>query len=562
MEDYRFSELTYTPTDYSEVQKELDQLKEKVINASDMKTVKEVLDRYNDLESSISYNNAYTYIRTSLDCTDEYYENAFRQEAMGCAGLEVSGLQNALCESKFSNEIDKLYGFEFLRKLRNEAKIGAYGQDLRAREQELIALYQQKKASVRCNFHDKSLSEGEILKYFQAVNREDRIEARKACNKAFLAEKEAYFTILRELIQLRNKIAEVNGFDSYFAYANLSHGRNDYGETELREFCSQVKKYLVPIIKDIREEQKKELGIADLKAYDLGLLFSSGNAVPKGDAKVLTQASIKMYEDLSAECGEFFHKMIKTESLNVESSPNKIAGIGFCTDLGKDYLTFVFGNCNGTDSDVAVFTHEIGHAWQGYLSAQSGLPYTLQNPPTDIAEIPSKAMELFSYLYAEGFFGKDADKFRQGHFRKTVLEIAAYCEIFEIETYLYTHPDAPVSDWIAAQMRIEKEYEPDMDYGELQSDVEEGSALIRNMAIYMFPRYVISYALSEMCAMDLFAAMDRDKASAWESYTALCCAGGSLAYPALLDKCGLRPAYEDGVVKRISEFTKQKIKTI
>lgn len=562
MINYKFSELSYTPTDYSEVQKELNQLKDKVVNATSMEEIKEVLKRYNDLESELSYNNAYTYIRTSLDCTDEYYENAFQQEAMGCARLELSELQNALCESKFCNEIDNMYGYEFLRKLRNEAKLGASGQELRAKEQELIGKYQQKKASVRCDFHNNSLSEGEILKYYQAVNREDRIEARKSCNKAFLADKDSYFDMLRELIHLRIQIAEANGFDSYFTYANLSHGRNDYGETELREFCNQVKKYLVPLIKDIREDQKKELGIPNLKAYDLGLLFSSGNAVPKGDAKVLTQASIKMYESLSDECGAFFHQMVDTESLNVESSPNKIAGMGFCTDLGKDLLTFVFGNCNGTDSDVAVFTHEIGHAWQGYLSANSGIPYTLQNPPTDIAEIPSKTMELFTYPYAEGFFGKDADKFCQGHFKKAVLEIAAYCEIFELETYLYTHPDAPVSDWIAAQMRIEKEYEPDMDYGEIQSDIEEGCTLIRNMAIYMFPRYVISYALSEMCAMDLFAAMDKDKKSAWESYTILCSAGGSLPYPELMEKCGLHPAYEDGVVKRIAEFIKQKMETM
>ncbi|HKM34457.1 MAG TPA: M3 family metallopeptidase [Lachnospiraceae bacterium] len=562
MKHYKFSELTYKPTDYSEVQKEINQMKDKVVNATSIEEIKEVLKKYDDLESKISYHNAYTYIRTSLDCTDQYYENACQQEAMGCARLEVSELQNALCESKFSKDIDELYGGEFLRKLRNEAKLGAFGQELLAREQELIGKYQQKKASVRCDFHDKSLSEGEILKYYQAVSREERIEARKSCSKAFLADKDSYFDILRELIHLRIQIAEANGFDSYFAYANLFHGRNDYGETELREFCNQVKKYLVPIIKDIREDQKKELGIPDLKAYDLSLLFLSGNAVPKGDAKVLTQASIKMYDSLSEECGDFFHQMVDTESLNVESSPNKIAGMGFCADLGKELLTFVFGNCNGTDNDVSVFTHEIGHAWQGYLSANSGLPYTLQNPPTDIAEIPSKTMELFSYPYAEGFFGKDADKFRQGHIKKAVLGIAAYCEIFEIETYLYTHPDAPVSDWIAAQMRIEKEYEPDIDFGVIQRDIEEGSALIRNMAIYMFPRYVISYALSEMCAMDLFAAMEKDKKSAWESYTTLCSAGGSLAYPDLLVKCGLRPAYEDGVVKRIAEFIKQKMKTI
>ena len=42
------------------------------------------------------------------------------------------------------------------------------------------------------------------------------------------------------------------------------------------------------------------------------------------------------------------------------------------------------------------------------------------------------------------------------------------------------------------------------------------------MALYMSPRYVISYALSIVCAQQLKAAYDADPADGWARYHALC----------------------------------------
>ena len=118
----------------------------------------------------------------------------------------------------------------------------------------------------------------------------------------------------------------------------------------------------------LTEETKNRLGLKEMTSIDFGLMFTDGNAKPAGGADVLKDAAMKMYRDLTPEMADFFEGMVETESINVDSSPNKVSGMGFCTDLKRGMYPFVFGNLDGTDWDVAVFTHEVGHAWQSYIA--------------------------------------------------------------------------------------------------------------------------------------------------------------------------------------------------
>ena len=79
------------------------------------------------------------------------------------------------------------------------------------------------------------------------------------------------------------------------------------------------------------------------------------------------------------------------------------------------------------------------------------------------------------------------------------------------------------------------------------------SSLLRNMGVYMFPRYLISYALSEMCAMDLFFLKRRNREGALAAYSELCSQGGDKSYVEILAQAGLEPSYKEGRVKKVME---------
>ena len=553
---YKFSDLQYKETDYQSLAKMILDLTEKAKKADSPSSLEEVLKIYDTEMGEVGYNYTLSYIHSSLDSSDSFWQEALQKESKGNAMLDITPLLKAILENKYFSSLEEKYGPVLRDKLNKSISTGSKAQNERAEEGDLVSKYQREKAMVRINYKGKDLSEGEVIPLFESPIREERIQSRKAVAKAFLEKKELFGSMLERLVSLRDTIAKENGFSNYLEYMDINYSRIGYGEKEMDAFVSEVKEYVVPVLSHIFEETRKRLGLEEMTVADISLMFVDGNAKPSGGADVLKEAAKKMYKALSPEMEAFFTGMLDSHSIDVDFSPNKVSGMGFCTDLKKGMYPFVFGNLDGTSWDVTVFTHEVGHAWQSYASDQN-LDLTLfREMPLDAVEIPSKTMELFSYPFAEEFFGKDGDKFRFAHFRNAVKEIVAYTSVHELNTWIYTHVGASFDEINEKWMEIQSSYYPNVSYGEMEEEEKKGAGLLRNMGIFMFPRYLISYVFSEMCAIDLFMEYLKDKDKALDSYNRLCRVGGSKSYPEILSAAGLEPSYNKGRVKDVMEKVK------
>lgn len=553
---YKFSDLQYKESDYQSLAKMILDLTEKAKKADSPSSLEEVLKIYDTEMGEVGYNYTLSYIHSSLDSSDSFWQEALQKESKGNAMLDTTPLLKAILENKYFSSLEEKYGPVLRDKLNKSISTGSKAQNERAEEGDLVSKYQREKAMVRINYKGKELSEGEVIPFFESPIREERIQSRKAVAKAFLEKKELFGSMLERLVSLRDTIAKENGFSNYLEYMDINYSRIGYGEKEMDAFVSEVKEYVVPVLSHIFEETRKRLGLEEMTVADISLMFVDGNAKPSGGADVLKEAAKKMYKALSPEMEAFFTGMLDSHSIDVDFSPNKVSGMGFCTDLKKGMYPFVFGNLDGTSWDVTVFTHEVGHAWQSYASDQN-LDLTLfREMPLDAVEIPSKTMELFSYPFAEEFFGKDGDKFRFAHFRNAVKEIVAYTSVHELNTWIYTHVGASFDEINEKWMEIQSSYYPNVSYGEMEEEEKKGAGLLRNMGIFMFPRYLISYVFSEMCAIDLFMEYLKDKDKALDSYNRLCRVGGSKSYPEILSAAGLEPSYNKGRVKNVMEKVK------
>ena len=553
---YKFSDLQYKETDYQSLAKMILDLTEKAKKADSPSSLEEVLKIYDTEMGEVGYNYTLSYIHSSLDSSDSFWQEALQKESKGNAMLDTTPLLKAILENKYFSSLEEKYGPVLRDKLNKSISTGSKAQNERAEEGDLVSKHQREKAMVRINYKGKELSEGEVIPLFESPIREERIQSRKAVAKAFLEKKELFGSMLERLVSLRDTIAKENGFSNYLEYMDINYSRIGYGEKEMDAFVSEVKEYVVPVLSHIFEETRKRLGLEEMTVADISLMFVDGNAKPIGGADVLKEAAKKMYKALSPEMEAFFTGMLDSHSIDVDFSPNKVSGMGFCTDLKKGMYPFVFGNLDGTSWDVTVFTHEVGHAWQSYASDQN-LDLTLfREMPLDAVEIPSKTMELFSYPFAEEFFGKDGDKFRFAHFRNAVKEIVAYTSVHELNTWIYTHVGASFDEINEKWMEIQSSYYPNVSYGEMEEEEKKGAGLLRNMGIFMFPRYLISYVFSEMCAIDLFMEYLKDKDKALDSYNRLCRVGGSKSYPEILSAAGLEPSYKKGRVKDVMEKVK------
>lgn len=549
--NWKFSDIPYTHPDMQELQNRLDSLCGKLKAAKDMQTVKEVISGRDEINQEITVIQGVLYGRAFHDVTDEYYQTEFQTVLPQMAALDTESLSQAIVESSFGGEIDAAYGPEFRRLLSLDARLHSKGKEQQARAAELEAQYQQMKATLTFEVRGEKISGGKLSELLTSPDRALRKEAFEASHKSYMEKKDEFSAVLRELVQTRDAIAKANGFENYIEYATLSKSRLDYGHKELLAFCQDVQKYIAPIYRRLQEEQRERLGLEKLMPYDRGLVFPEGNAKPVSGETALAQAAYEMYHALSPEAGAFFDEMVAHEMLDVAGAEHKISGMGFCTDIpGEWKMPFIFANNNGTASDVTVYTHELGHGLQGYLSMrkQPLSEYFMGSP--DLCEVHSKTMELYSYAYAPLFFGEQAEHFLQEHRFGIVKEFCSFCSTYLFESWLYTHVDASLEEWAKENNRIAKAFGMGLNNEEWEMDILAGYDLFNNMAIYMFPMYVVSYSLSEVCALQLKAAYEADPVEGWARYHALCEAGGGKSYSRIIGDAGLRLPYEPGVVEK------------
>lgn len=552
-ENWKFSDIPYTSPDVEALQTRYDALTRRAREAQSPEELVEIVRQRDALQQEVALCQSIATIRAFHDVTDEFYQTELQETLPRLEGsLDSQSLAAAIAESPCAPALDQAFGPQLRRLLTLDHQIHAGGRDLQARISQLTALYQQLTASARYQVQGETLSGGQLRFALASTDRERRRAAYDAQQQTALENAGQLADILRQLVHARIDLARANGFDSFADYGDLAQQRLGYGRAELDEFCRQVQTHIAPLYLRLQEEQRRRLGVEALLPYDRALVFPEGNAVPVA-AEELPRAARRMYHALSPEAGEFFDEMVRHDLLDVTGSPNKISGMGFCDMLGAPYrMPFIFANCDGTAGDVTVYTHELGHGLQGYLSIRSQPVADYVGLSPDLAEVHSKTMELLAQPYARDFFGNHAPQFLTEHRYDFIKELCAFCSIHTFETWLYEHPDASLAQWAEEFDRIEKSFGRAQNNEPWRKQVLSGCDLFTNVALYMFPRYVVSYALSIVCAQQLKAAYDADPADGWARYHALCASGGSKLYAETLSDAGLPLPYAPGVVESLA----------
>ena len=193
---------------------------------------------------------------------------------------------------------------------------------------------------------------------------------------------------------------------------------------------------------------------------------------------------------------------------------------------------------------------------------QSMLKFELQDyqdMPNDLAEVPSKTMEQLAYDYEDLFFGDKKEQYVEAHIIGVLEEICSFCMTHEYETYLYSNPEASNEEREAKYIELLQEYNDGVDPSDLLEYMKQGSSLFSNMGVYMFPRYLISYALSNLCAISFRCLFDEDKKKGLALYEKLCSLGGSLDYNDAMKAIGMVPAYQEEALQEAKAYFKRRL---
>lgn len=548
----KFAELQYVRPDmekiFARVSGDIAVLKE----AKSYEEFRNAYMDYVEADTELETSKTVAHVRNTINLLDEFYEAemVYFNSQMPKYEILKKEMGEVIVASPFKAEMEKEFGAILIQNMEAQKQLSDESiVDDQVKEAELVSRFMKTQAAATVEFKGEQIGNYGLLKIMQSTDRAERKEAFEAWAKLYEGIAPTLEEVYDGLVKVRAGMAKKLGFKSFIPMGYLRRRRFDYTEKELEVFRKQVREVVVPAAAKLYERQKEALGIDTLYYYDESIASPSGNPVPIGDKEYLVGEAQKMYRELSKESGEFFDFMMEYELFDLDSKHGKRAG-GYCTILPQYHAPFIFSNFNGTDADVNVLTHEAGHAFAGFTAAKFQKTPELCHSTSEINEIHSMSMELWTYPWMENFFGDKAEEYRKEHLADALMKIPYMLCVDEYQHKVFENPEMTVMERRAVWRDLEKIYMPWRNYAGNEF-LESGAFWIKQQHIFLYPFYYVDYAMAQMGAFEFYTKMKEDRKAAWADYYKLCAAGGSMGYFDLLKYSGLHKVLEDGSVKII-----------
>jgi M3 family oligoendopeptidase len=547
----RFEDYTYTRPNLDEVKRQFEAMLEKFNGAHSIEEQSQAMNEINRIKNDLGTMFNLCSIRHSINTEDEFYKT--EQDYMDELDPEIEGLTTkyyqALVQSRFRQELEEKWGTQLFDLA--ESQLKTFKPEvipLLQKENRLSTEYTKLIASAKIAFEGEERTLAQLEPFIQANDRGMRKRASVA-KFDFLAEHQGELDqIYDELVKVRTEIAQKLGFKNFVELGYHRMMRTDYNAEMVAKYRKQIKDFIVPIATKLKERQKVRIGVAQLKYYDEGFNFSTGNPAPKGSPEWIIENGQRMYEELSQETGEFFRYMQDHHLMDLIAKKGK-AGGGYCTYIENYKSPFIFSNFNGTSGDIDVLTHEAGHAFQVYSSRSFEIPEYLW-PTYEACEIHSMSMEFFTWPWMELFFKEEADKYRFAHLSDALLFLPYGVSVDEFQHWVYENPSATPKERNLKWREIEKKYLPHRDY-DGNEYLENGCFWQKQGHIFNDPFYYIDYTLAQICAFQFWKRSRENHREAWKDYMDLCKLGGSMSFLKLVEAAHLLSPFEDGCVESV-----------
>ncbi len=556
----KFSDIRYTRPDVDALCAKISSLTQALESAESAEEQIAIIEENEKVSSSFSTQATLASIRHSIDTRDKFYEeeNDFYDNVSPLITEKSQEFMNALLASPFRKELTEKYGELIFKNMEIAQKtFSPEVIPLLQKENSLTSEYQKLYANTTAEIDGKVLPITKLSPYKQSPDREVRMSAYLAEGKAFDGKREELDRIFTELVAVRTEIATKLGYENFVSLAYDRLGRNCYDAKKVAAFRDQIAKDMVPIVADIKENQKNRIGVDKLKIYDDPFMFTDGNPKPHGTPDDILAAGKKMYHALSEQTREFIDFMYDGEFFDVLAKDGKAPG-GYCTEIADLKAPFVFSNFNGTSGDVDVLTHEMGHAFASYRAMRAGIISDLQNPTMETCECHSMSMEFLTAPYHSLFFKEDTAKYELSHAEDSAIFIPYGCMVDEFQHLMYENPALTPEQRNEMWLELEKKYRPYMDFDGLPF-YSRGALWQRQLHIYMHPLYYIDYCMAQTIAFEFYMLSLESPKEAWDKYLMFVDMAGTKTFEQIVKDSGLDLPYEDGAIAKICGALAEKI---
>ena len=256
----KFSNYKYERPIYEEVKKEFISIIDDINNSCTYKEQKENIKKLNILRNNVETMSTLSSIRHSINTLDEFYEKEREYwDEYSPLYEELNSLfYKSVINSKFKENIANDFGKQFIDIADYSLKSFSSEiiKDLQE-ENKLCSRYTKLLASAKIDFEGEERNLSGMGKFMSSTDREVRIKASKAYYNFFEENEDEFDNIFDELVKVRSEIAKKLNFNNFVELGYIRMMRTDYNSEMVKNFRSQVLKYIVPVASKLYERQKE-----------------------------------------------------------------------------------------------------------------------------------------------------------------------------------------------------------------------------------------------------------------------------------------------------------------
>lgn len=507
-----FNEYKYERPNFEETKSKvnalIDKFKTSTSESECLKYFKDIIDMQNEIEELADYAD----IRNMRDGSDEFYskEMDYWNEEKSKFDLLFKPFYDAVLNHKYLESLKKVAPENFFNTIEYQLKITSEDiTEYQKLENELKSAYRSI-IRTKIEYNGEEINLASFAKYFNSEDPKVREDAHNAYNDFFYRLLTELDNIISELVSVRNKIAVSCGFNDYSEYSIYKLRRFGYNYDDIKKFRDGIIKYFIPINEELREIQKKNLGVSELHYYDTIFFKDSINLRYHGEE--LVRKFIDIFNRIDTELGSFFESAVKNNYIDLLARDNKI-GFAITNYLSKMGLPAVTCNYRDTYYDVNVSLHETGHAYQKFNASKLDQSYVvsslLKYPTFDICEMFSYGMQLIGLDYVDSLFdGDNYDKYKFSFYKDMITSFPYMALVDEFQEVIYKEN---LSGEEIRKKWLELAHKYGLDISNSgHINLDSGAYFYRQSHIFVDPFYYIDYAISYFGAIAIYSKCQND----------------------------------------------------
>ncbi len=405
----------------------------------------------------------------------------------------------------------------------------------------LNADYDKISGAMMVNFRGKELTMQQMARYQEEPDRTTREEAWRLSSERRLQDREPIDQIYQKLLSLREKIAANAGLANYRDWTWKAYKRFDYTPDDCLRFADAIAETCVPVVKQLDEQRKADLGLDRLRPWDLAVDPKNRPPLrPFGEDQVdRFVANVRtIFSQLSPDLARDFDVLRNHNNLDLASRKGKQPG-GYQCSLEEVREPFIFMNAAGLQRDVETLLHEGGHAFHCLAARNEALVF-LRSAPMEFCEVASMSMELLGSEHLDVFYSEvDANRARRTLIEGIIRFLPWMAIIDSFQHWIYTHAghsrDQRTAEWLRLLDRFSS---GQVDWAGFEPVRQ--SQWQRQLHLFHAPFYYIEYGIAQLGALQLWLKSKEDPARTLRNYRNALALGGTRPLPELFSAAGIQ----------------------